>query len=794
MIKSTVKIRDSIATRLMRIVFVFYVIFAVIITAIHMVIEYNYQKVDVNDSLIEFQPSIQSTIAMNIWHMDDISLSETMQSIVKIPTIVGITITDENDALIAAQGVIADVDVYGLVDLQIDFLGIGKQKLKSLSAKRYRLDVFKHEFPIFYDHGRDKRELGKVSLYSSSSVIFKRVKVEFILLVINAILKIIALWFFFLYISNKLLRKPLSLIADTAEKVNINNLADVNISLNSSKKDELKVIEESFNGMIKKLSDSLTKQREAQEQIVEQKNRFEALVDNIPGVTYRCKYDKENTMLFVSDEISRLSGYSDEEFLNGVRTYNSIIYIEDTALVERTIQKSLHKKSNFDIEYRITKADGALCWVNERGKCILGTNDNVKYIDGVIVDINERKCAEFEVRKLKKYLANIIDSMPSSLVGVDADMKVTQWNKTIADATGVSEKNALGQEFHKLLPHLEAEIDKISESIKTRTILANETRKNTSGDTTKFEDVTIYPLIANGVQGAVIRIDDVTDKVHIEEILIQSEKMLSVGGLAAGFAHEVNNPLAGMMQTIHVMSNRLVEKPDMPANVKAANEVGTTTEIIAKYMQLREIPRMIDTIISAGNRAASIISNMLSFARKGNSEKIQENLNQLITNTIELAVTDYNIKGHYDFKKIKIIKDFLKEELYVCCDKSQIQQVLLNLMRNSAQAMHEAVINSPSITLRTSYDSNSEMVLIEIEDNGPGMDDETVKRIFEPFFTTKSVGVGTGLGLSVSYFIITENHSGDMYVTSEPGRGTKFTIKLPSQCSLDKKPASRQKS
>jgi signal transduction histidine kinase len=117
------------------------------------------------------------------------------------------------------------------------------------------------------------------------------------------------------------------------------------------------------------------------------------------------------------------------------------------------------------------------------------------------------------------------------------------------------------------------------------------------------------------------------------------------------------------------------------------------------------------------------------------------------------------------------------------CEGAKIQQVLLNIFSNGAQAMQEVSEKNsdyiPRFILRLSRESQTKMLRMEIEDNGPGMDEEIRKRIFEPFFTTKSVGVGTGLGLSVSYFIIVENHGGSMDVMSEPGKGTTFIIRLP---------------
>lgn len=150
---------------------------------------------------------------------------------------------------------------------------------------------------------------------------------------------------------------------------------------------------------------------------------------------------------------------------------------------------------------------------------------------------------------------------------------------------------------------------------------------------------------------------------------------------------------------------------------------------------------------------------------------------------LELAVTDYDLKKQYDFKSIKIVKEYEEDLPLVSCENTKIQQVILNILRNGAEAMQESMKTEdktyPRFTLRLVHEENTHMLRMEIQDNGPGMNEATRKRIFEPFFTTKPVGGGTGLGLSVSYFIITENHGGTMDVVSELGKGTNFIIRLP---------------
>ena len=266
------------------------------------------------------------------------------------------------------------------------------------------------------------------------------------------------------------------------------------------------------------------------------------------------------------------------------------------------------------------------------------------------------------------------------------------------------------------------------------------------------------------------------EKRRLEEMMIQSEKMVSLGSLAAGMAHEINNPLAGILQNTQVIQNRL--KNRLPANLAAARELDLDLDRMTAYMEKRDIFKMTDAVLTAGRRAAAIVSNMLSFSRKSASGFVPEDLETLLEQTLELAKSDYNLKKKFDFKKIRIEREYMPGLSKVSCRASEIQQVFFNVLSNGAQAMMSDSMNQdPFFFLRLFQ--QQDMVSIQIQDNGPGMTAEQRKRIFEPFFTTKSVGEGTGLGLAVSYFIITENHKGRIQVASSPGQGTCFTISLP---------------
>lgn len=248
---------------------------------------------------------------------------------------------------------------------------------------------------------------------------------------------------------------------------------------------------------------------------------------------------------------------------------------------------------------------------------------------------------------------------------------------------------------------------------------------------------------------------------------------------STGMAHEINNPLAGIMQSAEVISRRLDRDIYFPANLKAAEKAGTTMEAIKYFMESRNIPEMLNAINKSGKRIAAIVDNMLSFARKTDIRTSSHDLAELIDKTIDLAATDYDLKKQYDFKQIEIRRVYENNMPPVPCEKAKIQQVILNILRNGAQAMQEAMTEKQLFIIRVKFDKMNNMAVIEIEDNGPGVDKDLQKHIFEPFFTTKPMGVGTGLGLSISYFIITDNHNGKMRVESKPGSGTNFILEPP---------------
>ncbi|NOY13007.1 MAG: response regulator, partial [Deltaproteobacteria bacterium] len=276
------------------------------------------------------------------------------------------------------------------------------------------------------------------------------------------------------------------------------------------------------------------------------------------------------------------------------------------------------------------------------------------------------------LQQLRNQLGNIIDSMPSVLIGVDLQGVVNLWNRRAEKICGIVAADAHGQLLEKIWPDFSG-MKEVNISLQQ-----GEVRKLTKdlyqqGEKIRYRDITIYPLYEASVVGAVIRVDDVTERVLLEERIIQSEKMVSMGQLAAGMAHEINNPLAGVLQNIQVIRHRLAEQSK--ANNSAAEKAGIDMASLADYLRRRDVGSILDTVMDAGKRATQLIDNMLSFSRRDNSSMLLSDLAELIDKSVELAAGNYSLQRQFDFRSIEIQREYAKELPPIECNPVQIQQV-----------------------------------------------------------------------------------------------------------------------
>lgn len=479
--------------------------------------------------------------------------------------------------------------------------------------------------------------------------------------------------------------------------------------------------------------------------------------------------------LKTNQKLCKILGYTHEE-IHAISFKDVTLPEELNVSLEHLERFKNGKIRTFSMEKRYITKDRSIVWVNLTVSGIYDKSGDLKFFIAIIEDISQRKRVEGELHRTRNYLNNILNSSPSAIIGVAPLGEITSFNAAAEALSGVPLALAKGKPFIDIFPAYGECLRYIKQVIRQKKQLFREKILKEENNDVCYKNISIFPLTEDP-EGVVLRIDDVTERVRYEETMVQSEKMMSLGGLAAGMAHEINNPLAGILQNAQVVSNRISD--DSPKNRRAAEECGTTMDTISSYMEKRRVFHLMESVIESGKRAAHIVHSMLNFSRKSESVHIPHDLRDLLDNAVELASNDYSLNKGYDFRSIRIVRHYEPDLPKVPCERNEISQVFLNILKNGSQAMASQQRQDKKACFILSVRCRGTMVEVEIEDNGPGMDETTSKRIFEPFFTTSPTSGGTGLGLSISYFIIKEKHRGILAVNSIKERGTRFTIHLP---------------
>lgn len=525
----------------------------------------------------------------------------------------------------------------------------------------------------------------------------------------------------------------------------------------------------------------MTERIQADRALRESESRFRAVIENTRDLIFKFNLPTMSYE-YMSPSAEAVTGFTTEELIDmGPYGIMAQVHPDDRVQLREHFKKMLgagpRAQHSPPLLYRWKLPSGDFRWLSEYRKLVFNGQEEPAAIVGSTRDETERIDAEQGRERLQTYLQDIIDNMPAVVIGMDSAGAVTLWNREAERFTGFNVDAALARSYLEVIPLLAEHakvIDHVLESGEQVESLRFSAQQR-DGEMHHY-DLMVYPVTAKALSGAVVRLDDVTNRVQFEEVMVQTEKMMSVGGLAAGMAHEINNPLGGILQACQNIDRRT--SPDLKKNHEVAESLGTSMDVIRGYLEARGVLEFICGIRADGSRAAKIVSDMLAYSRRGGSKFANVQADELVETVLRLASNDYDLKKQYDFRKVIIEKDLDPDTGEVWCEKTKIEQVLLNLVKNASQALGASPdIKDPRIVIRCRR--GKKYIHFEVVDNGPGMDEQTRRRVFEPFFTTKEVGLGTGLGLSVSYFIISKQHHGTMSVESAPGKGARFLIKLP---------------
>jgi len=360
----------------------------------------------------------------------------------------------------------------------------------------------------------------------------------------------------------------------------------------------------------------------------------------------------------------------------------------------------------------------------------------------------EQETRAEELALLKEFNESIVESVNVGLIAVDEFGHITRCNSTFEEILGYSSAQSVGKPIKEIFDeNFASKIENIlGESRWHLTEIRNAYKlstRNYDGDPIRL-NVAIAPLrsASEDQKGAIVILENVTERAKLEESLQQNEKLSSIGLLAAGVAHEVNTPLTGVSSYTQML-------------------MGMIPESDPKHALLQKVEKQTE-------RATHIVGNLLNFSRTGNATEFSElDVNKLLDDTLQL------LEPQIRKSRVDVIKEYTDIPPKIFGDAGKLQQVFTNLIMNA----RDAILNGGEITLTTSY-QDEDKVVIKVSDTGMGIEPENLNKIFDPFFTTKAVGSGTGLGMAVSYGIIQE-HSGTISASSKLGEGAAFLIVLP---------------
>ncbi|SKA09367.1 PAS domain S-box-containing protein [Trichlorobacter thiogenes] len=451
-------------------------------------------------------------------------------------------------------------------------------------------------------------------------------------------------------------------------------------------------------------------------------------------------------------------------------------------------------------EFHNKRKDGTLYW---EAASILPLTDKNGVIIGYLAvkdDISEKKAAEYlmielfqQVETAKKEWENTLDHLRDFIILTDPEHKIRRYNRILMEMTSLSSSDLVGRDWRELLQEMGFKFINFNAS-------SGELLHLRSG---RNYDINVYPVKSehDDTQGFVVSLNDTTELhttahelekalAELEDAqlqIYQQEKMASIGQLAAGVAHEINNPMGFITSNLSSLEkyvSRLYEYIGVVDQAMQGCCEGALAEPVHEARKRLKIDRILDDAHQlieesqdGAGRVRRIVQDLKNFSRVDQAETALINLNESLETTINIAWNElkYVADLHREFGDIPKVN----------CFPQQLNQVFLNLLVNSAHALGET---RGDITVQT--EQQGDQVLVKISDTGCGMPPEVQRRIFEPFFTTKEVGKGTGLGLSISYDII-KKHGGSIEVQSEVGRGTTFTVVLPvhGPCGEEEQPS-----
>ena len=492
-----------------------------------------------------------------------------------------------------------------------------------------------------------------------------------------------------------------------------------------------------------------------QEEVTE---RLFALMNNVPGLVYRGYPDW--SVGFMGAGAEQITGYAAKEFLDGVLSWKDVIEAEDIERVLQTMRESIRRKDPLiRLEYRIRQKDESVKWIADRRQLVYDSEGKFLHIDGLALDITDRKRSE-ETLRLTQFT---VDRSGDSAYWMDRDGRLLYVNEKTCSSLGYTREELLSMSIREINPDYPGDSwGNHWEEVRKRKSFPMETRHRAKDGRLIPVEVTVNHLEFGGKEFNCAFARDITERLRVreesrrlQEQLLQSQKMEALGILAGGVAHDFNNLLTGILGYADLLSIRAPR--------------GSETEVAARVIR------------ESAERASRLTTQLLGFARKGKNLAVPVDLCRTVADV--KSILERTLDRH-----IRIRTRFPERAAMVVGDPTQLSQVVMNLGVNAKDAMPEGgelflsigdAVLDEAFCRENPGSAPGRYVVLSVRDSGVGIPEKNLSRVFEPFFTTKEPGKGSGLGLSMVFGIV-KNHGGTIHVQSGEGEGTTMTAYLPA--------------
>jgi len=521
------------------------------------------------------------------------------------------------------------------------------------------------------------------------------------------------------------------------------------------------VVEVGGKRIVQGIFRDLTERKRAEEALRASEERYQRITEAITDYIYTVRVaDGRAAETTHGPGCLAVTGYRANEFANDSFLWFRMVAAEDRPEVEEQARRILAGEDPPPIEHRLVRKNGTVRWVRNTFVPHRDKHGALAAYDGLIQDITERKRAEEALRESEAKYRTLVENIPQKIFMKDRDFKYLSVNESFARDLGIGPADVAGKTDYSFFPKdladkYRADDQRIMESGQTDDL---EEKYLQEGKETWVHTIKTPVRDENGEIVAVLGIFwDITarkrgeeERRNLEAQLRQQQRLESIGTLAGGVAHEINNPINGIMNYAQLVADRMA--PD-DASREYAVEIIHETE-----------------------RVTAIVRNLLAFARQEKQRHSPARMADIVSATLFL------IQSVMRHDQIALQVDAPEDLPEIKCRSQQIQQVLMNLLTNARDALNERYPGYDAdkmmrITVRTIEKEGAPWVRTTVEDHGVGIPPEIRDRLFDPFFTTKGRDKGTGLGLSVSHGIV-RDHGGELLVECEPGRYTRFHLDL----------------